>query len=396
MTVALLALAGLLLAGASPAAYPGANGRIAFVRQVALSVEPGPGNTNPATIYTVAADGTDLKSLGGAGGRLWSYEPAWSPDGEQIAFVGRAAPPWVDDSDAEIFVVSADGTGLRQLTLNRVPDKTPSWSPDGSRIAFERMGGVPGNPPNAEHRAVWVMNADGSRVRRVVPGGRAPAWSPDGARIAYLRGVDTIAVARPDGSGRRSIGRSPYYTSEFGSHDPVEWTVDGRIAFVSQDYAVRTMSRTGKNVRRVGDGRQPAWSPDGRRLVVTVSSEAAPYRDRLDVLSANGSGRRPLTEDSAVVSAFQPDWQPLCTGGGSARGDRLGGTARVDVLCGRGGADRIDGRRGSDRIFGGPGNDVLLAADGRFDVVGCGAGRDTVRADRVDLVGVDCERVRRV
>jgi hypothetical protein len=46
-------------------------------------------------------------------------------------------------------------------------------------------------------------------------------------------------------------------------------------------------------------------------------------------------------------------------------------------------------------LYGGDGNDVIRARDGSFDVVGCGPGRDAVIADRVDLVGVDCERVTR-
>jgi Ca2+-binding RTX toxin-like protein len=65
------------------------------------------------------------------------------------------------------------------------------------------------------------------------------------------------------------------------------------------------------------------------------------------------------------------------------------------VLCGGWGSDRISGGRGSDRLFGGPGNDTIDARDRASDVVGCGPGRDGVRADRIDLVGVDCEVVGR-
>jgi len=53
------------------------------------------------------------------------------------------------------------------------------------------------------------------------------------------------------------------------------------------------------------------------------------------------------------------------------------------------------GGPGRDRLFGGFGRDTFRARDGERDIVGCGAGRDEVFADRIDLVGVDCERVRR-
>ena len=55
----------------------------------------------------------------------------------------------------------------------------------------------------------------------------------------------------------------------------------------------------------------------------------------------------------------------------------------------------ISGGGGQDRIFGEDGDDRILAQDGAFDVIGCGAGRDTVFADRIDLVAVDCETVSR-
>jgi hypothetical protein len=66
-----------------------------------------------------------------------------------------------------------------------------------------------------------------------------------------------------------------------------------------------------------------------------------------------------------------------------------------ELLCGLAGADLVRGGGGRDRLFGAEGDDRIDARDGVFDVVGCGAGRDTVTADRGDLVGADCERVRR-
>ena len=368
-----------MLLPAAWGAHQGSNGRIAFVRVVA-SPEPGGPVMSPAAIFTVAADGSDLRPVGASGARPYSYEPAWSPDGERLAFSGfLESSRTLAETSRELFVVSADGSRLERLTTNSVSDRSPSWSPDGSRVALERAG------------SIWVMRADGSRARRIVPDARAPSWSPDGRWIAYVRGSGTIELARPDGTGQRRIALSSYYGSNAGFGESVEWSGDGRVVFVDEREIVRTTTTDGSGTRRVADGRQPAWSPDGRRVVVTVSSEVRPHPNRLDVLAADGSGRRPLTRGTALVHDSDPDWQPLCTRRGGRGRDVLTGTAGSELLCGRGGADRIDGGRGLDRLFGGPGNDVLVAVDGGFDVVGCGPGVDTVRADRGDLVGVDCE-----
>ncbi len=65
---------------------------------------------------------------------FFQVEPAWSPDGEQIAFASRR------DGRSHIYVMSADGSGTRQLTSGKHDDTAPAWSPDGKWIAFARDG----------------------------------------------------------------------------------------------------------------------------------------------------------------------------------------------------------------------------------------------------------------
>ena len=80
------------------------------------------------------------------------YEPAWSPVGNEIAFVAN------ESQNDEIWVIDYDGTNVRQLTRNTWEcDKSPSWSPDGEQIVFasNRTGNL----------QLWVMNADGSDQR---------------------------------------------------------------------------------------------------------------------------------------------------------------------------------------------------------------------------------------
>ena len=86
-------------------------------------------------IYVVRADGTGLRPLTTARGEDvgdGASEAAWAPDGRSIAFASDL------DGDEDIYVMRNDGTGLRKITHNTVDDMGPTWSPDGRRIAFER------------------------------------------------------------------------------------------------------------------------------------------------------------------------------------------------------------------------------------------------------------------
>jgi hypothetical protein len=98
---------------------------------------------------------------------------------------------------------------------------------------------------------------------------------------------------------------------------------------------------------------------------------------------------------------------------GTGRSDRLHGTGGSDEITGRGGhdviearggrdcvrggrqADYLKGGDGKDRISGGRGNDRIVSRDGKRDVIDCGAGRDTLFADRKDRVAGNCERLGR-
>jgi TolB protein len=79
------------------------------------------------------------------------YDPAWSPKGDQIAFVSLR-----NDRRDAIFVMSPDGRNDRQLTFNKPAlDKHPSWSPDGTQIVF-------GSDRDGGRRQIYVMTTDGS------------------------------------------------------------------------------------------------------------------------------------------------------------------------------------------------------------------------------------------
>jgi Tol biopolymer transport system component len=169
----------------------------------------------------------------------YDYVPSWSPDGSQVAFARAGS-----DNAMSIFVMNADGSGVRRLTPPGTSDYgPPSWSPDGSRILFQRAD------PNTARTNVWEMNADGTDATMLIPDASNPRWSPDGMRIAFVRGGN-VWVKSVD-----AAGTPPVQITDLGTRPDagdIVWSPDGnRIAF-SHDDAVWTVTPDGMGLTRSG------------------------------------------------------------------------------------------------------------------------------------------------
>ena len=113
-------------------------------------------------------------------------EPAWSPDGRKIAYVGMG-----DDGNTDVYVVGADGRGQRRLTRYVGVDGNPAWSPDGRKIAFTRRA----RECCVGKTHIYVMNADGSRQRRLTQGHVhfSVAWSPVLRKMLFEREIGSAS-----------------------------------------------------------------------------------------------------------------------------------------------------------------------------------------------------------
>jgi Tol biopolymer transport system component len=307
-TIGILVLASLALAAPAHATFPGANGKIAFVRY---------GPPGDHDIWVANADGTDQVNLTNTPEYEWS--PNWSPDGTKIAF--SITPSSSYGPFGQIWTMNADGSD-RTMIPTGTASWAPAWSPDGTRIAFARADGAP-------RRSFAVMNPDGSNVQRLAfaplyngAAGDVPIrleWSPAGDKLVFSAWCFSEAGAY-DGSYvgtieanvgtaitplTNTVGCSNgQFTSNWD--DNPSWSPDAqRIAFDRVDNSNGTGPNGIDSINPDGTGLtsinttewSPSWSPDGTKIAIRAPG----------VMNADGSGVTTIPGGGA----YDPAWQPI-------------------------------------------------------------------------------------
>jgi Tol biopolymer transport system component len=223
-------------------------------------------------------------------------QPAFSPDGDQLAFV------WTGDNkrNLDIYTRGLGGGPVTRLTETPGEDVSPVWSPDGAQIAWLRPG------PDAT--GVFTMRANGAEQKQVASVfsnrretiGRHLDWSPDGR---YLAAADKVNAEDPfaiwlvevSTGAKRQITRP--LPGLMGDTNPVFSPNGGQVAYIRatssgvDDLFLVELS-TGSQVRLTTDRRYViglTWSADGRSLM----------------FSSNRGGNQALWKVSATGGALE-------------------------------------------------------------------------------------------
>jgi TolB protein len=350
----------LALAASAQAAYPGANGKIAFQSNSAgnfdiftmnadgsastlvhgsTSADQSPSWSPDGTkiafalgtsIYTVNANGSGLTSVGTDG-----QNPTWSPDGTKIAFNANA------DGDQDIFTKNADGSGiLIPITSNTSTDENPSWSPDGTKIAYQNNG-------DGDYD-IYTSNSDGSLMPANITANAGiddvqPDWSPDAAKLAFKRGSPNgdIFTINENGTAATAIAAS------VNDESNPAWSPDGtKIAYAQTgDILVRVVGAgTSVNLTNSAatDG-APSWQPTYQipKSASSIQTSLVPaFRQTINTTQCSARGGTPTTHGAPDIPGGSTPQDLSCSppaflpGTRAAIGIQAVGTATITVVPG--------------------------------------------------------------
>lgn len=269
----------------------------------------GPDGQTGADIYTVRADGTDLRQL--TSGPGIKVAPAFSPDGTRIAYRS-----WLNGTDS---IVVADAGGGNPVTLATNPATESScaqgdlaWSPDGRNLIFAA------NALCDNANTLYIVPADrSSPATRLLAGktyGLGATWSPDAKRIAFVGSDDGVTVGT--------------YVADVGSDGGASGSLTARRVGPGPMGALNDVKNG------------PRWSPDSTELLTTGD------KGSVVIIKADGSGQRIVGSQATEKElADAPPWGPAWSPIWSPDGRRIAYVRVVDP------AERFQGRACSVRAW---------------------------------------------
>jgi TolB protein len=227
----------------------------------------------------------------------------------------------------DIYVINADGSGLRRLT----DGMDPAWSPDGKKVAFARW---------RDPRGIYVIDEDGSNETLLFgwKQAKAPAWSPDGSHIVFTRqyGGREEDIEKSFWGFHWTIPAHPWwklglvrvedhYFSELLCYDhsfSPTWAPDSKVIAYDSDYGLH-LTATDGSIGAQTYGRHinalstdvrdtsPAWSPDGTKVAFMFSQHD---HWEIYIMNADGSNRVRLTKEEPFIprppNNVSPAWSP--------------------------------------------------------------------------------------
>jgi TolB protein len=340
--IVVVALMAVIMAPLSQATPPGKNGEIAFARFRFMN------SPLRQEIWVANPDGSGLHRITTAGANYLQSNPSWSPDGSKLLF-SSCAPSHGSACGGRqtIWSVNADGSNLRMLSkachrtgthraaFARCPDDLQAaYSPNGNKIAYLRYTGVIG---------IAIANGNLRHVHPLLPFGNksgapnidAIAWSPNGSQLAFSvhndskrakpAGGRAIYVINTNGS---SLRRVTPWNLHAGGQGNLDWSPDSsKILFSTVTYQgqaglsygdIYTIHTNGSGLQRLTNFpvdtsvQLGSYSPDGTQIVFATnhnatSTSGSSWPD-VFVMNANGTHITPVTKTKNYESV--PQWGP--------------------------------------------------------------------------------------
>jgi len=226
------------------------------------------------------------------------YEPAWSSDGEWIAFYHS------DSVNSGIYLISPDGENLREWHSG-IPE-TPSWSPDSKWIAF------------SEGNQIWKKKIDGDSLTQLTFEGRNffPSWSPDGNWIAFDGWIPDVmkvyGIFKMDINGDAKILFG--YSANVGAMRMPYWENDSTIVHIrySQQFSstseIFSMDTSGGNELRLTFNNTTDYYPkfSNNKIAFTSMSDIV-FETGIWIMNDDGSNQKRLTDTQAYGCSWSPD-----------------------------------------------------------------------------------------